>query len=134
MPFKSFIEVSRNSHFPIENLPFGIFKPRDSAARVGVAIGDLVLDLSILEERGHFRSVEIGQDRRLFSEGSLNLFLTLGRPAWRKTREIIQHLLAADTPTLRDDAELRARVLHAQKDVVMHLPAQIGDYTDFYSS
>ncbi|MDP9254424.1 MAG: fumarylacetoacetase, partial [Verrucomicrobiota bacterium] len=48
MPLKSFIEVLRNSHFPIENLPFGIFKPRDRAARVGVAIGDLVLDLSIL--------------------------------------------------------------------------------------
>jgi fumarylacetoacetase len=133
MPLKSFIDVPRNSHFPIENLPFGVFKPREGAGRVGVAIGDLVLDLSILEELGHFRSREF-QDRKVFSQSSLNVFLTLGRPAWRKTREIIQHLLAADTPTLRDDAELRARVFHAQKDVVMHLPAQIGGYTDFYSS
>jgi len=70
----------------------------------------------------------------VFSEGSLNSFLALGRPAWRKTREILQHLLAADAPILRDDPIIRRRVFHAQKDVVMKLPARIGNYTDFYSS
>jgi fumarylacetoacetase len=133
MPLKSFIEVAPGSHFPIENLPFGIFKPRQGGARVGVAIGDLILDLSVLEELGHFRSPEF-QDRHVFSEGSLNAFLALGRPAWREAREVIQHLLAADTRTLRDNADLSARVFHAQKDVTMQLPARIGDYTDFYSS
>src|SRR5438876_932223 len=132
-PLRSFIEVPADSHFPIQNLPFGIFEPRDGKARVGVAIGDLIVDLSVLDELGHFRSSEF-RGRNVFSEDSLNAFLALGRPAWRKTREILQHLLSADTPMLRDDARLRERVLHAQKDVVMRLPARIGNYTDFYSS
>ena len=130
---KSFIEVAPDSHFPIQNLPFGIFKPANAGARVGVAIGELVLDLAVLEELGHFQVAEF-QDRRVFSEGALNGFLALGRPAWSKARKVIQDLLAANTTTLRDDAALRGRVFHAQKDVTMQLPARIGDYTDFYSS
>ena len=130
---KSFIEVTPDSHFPIQNLPFGIFKPANGAARVGVAIGDFVLDLSVLEERGHFRSPEFA-GARVFSQDVLNPFLALGRPAWRKARQIIQDLLRAETATLRDDAELRARAFHRQNEVTMQLPAHIGDYTDFYSS
>jgi fumarylacetoacetase len=130
---KSFIEVAPDSHFPIQNLPFGIFKPAQGAARVGVAIGDLVLDLSVLEELGHFRTAEF-QQRAIFSEGALNAFFALGRPAWRAARQVIQNLLDANTGTLRDDAALRARAFHRQKDVTMQLPARIGDYTDFYSS
>jgi fumarylacetoacetase len=130
---KSFIDVATDSHFPIQNLPFGIFKPAQGPARVGVAIGDFVLDLSVLEELGHFRFPEF-QNRPVFSADALNAFLTLGRPAWRKGREVIQQLLGSDTTTLRDDAALRSRVLHARKEVTMQLPARIGDYTDFYSS
>jgi fumarylacetoacetase len=98
-----------------------------------VAIGDLIVDLSELEKLGHFQSPEF-QNRRVFSEDSLNSFLALGRPAWRKTREILQHLLSADTAILRDDARLRKKMFHAQKKVTMKLPARIGNYTDFYSS
>ena len=133
MPLQSFIKVAANSHFPIQNLPFGIFKRAQEPARVAVAIGEFVLDLSVLEEMGYFRAPEF-RDRRVFSEDSLNAFLALGRPAWRKAREVIQNLLSADTATLRDDAALRERAFHAQKDVVMQLPARIGNYTDFYSS
>ena len=132
-PLRSFIDVPPDSHFPIQNLPFGVFQPKQDNPRVGVAIGDLIVDLSVLEELGHFRSPEF-HDRHVFSQDSLNAFLALGRPAWRKMREIIQYLLSAETSTLRDDAKLRARVFHEQKDVVMKLPARIGDYTDFYSS
>jgi fumarylacetoacetase len=131
MPLKSFIDVPRESPFPIQNLPFGVFKPRDSAARVGVAIGERIVDLSVLEEKGHF---DFAQDRRLFLQDSLNAFLALGRPAWRRTREVLQRLLSSEIPTLRDDAALRERVFHRQRDVTMQLPARIGDYTDFYSS
>jgi fumarylacetoacetase len=132
-PLKSFIEVAPDSHFPIQNLPFGVFKPAQGDVRVGVAIGEFVLDLSVLEELGHFQMPEF-QDRRVFSEAALNVFLALGRPAWSKARETIQHLLAAGTATLRDDSTLRDRVFHPQKNVTMQLPARIGDYTDFYSS
>ena len=130
---ESFIDVRRDSHFPVQNLPFGIFKSKQGTPRVGVAIGEYVLDLSILEELGHFRSPEF-QDRHVFSQDCLNAFLALGRPGWRKARVVIQHLLSSETATLRDDAKLRAQVFHAQKDLVMQLPVRIGNYTDFYSS
>src|SRR4030095_5815868 len=113
MALRSFVEVSPDSHFPLENLPFGVFQPRQGKARVGVAIGDLIVDLSVLEELGHFQSSEF-QNQKVFRTDSLNSFLSLGRPAWRKTRSILQHLLSGDTPTLRDDPRLREKVFHAQ--------------------
>lgn len=130
---RSFVDVPPDSDFPIQNLPYGIFKPAGGAARAGVAIGDLVLDLSALEAKGFFDFPEL-QGRRVFAADSLNAFLSLGRPAWRKAREVLQHLLSAQTSDLRDNAELRALLFHRQSDVAMQLPARIGDYTDFYSS
>jgi fumarylacetoacetase len=128
MPLKSFIDIAPDSHFPLENLPFGVFKPRRGDARVGVAVGENVVDLSVLEKS---LLPEVATAAR---QPSLNAFLALGRPAWKETRETLQHLLAADTPTLRDDAKLRAHAFHRQSDVTMQLPVRIGDYTDFYSS
>src|SRR5215472_12800835 len=133
MPLKTFIEVAPDSHFPLENLPFGIFQPKGGKPRAGVAIGDLIADLSVLEELGHFRSPEF-QGRKVFSEDSLNAFLALGRPAWRKARAVLERLLSSKTPILRDNARLRARVFHSQETVTMKLPVRIGNYTDFYSS
>src|SRR5215467_9392348 len=133
MPLKTFIEVAPDSHFSLENLPFGIFQPKGGKPRAGVAIGELIADLSVLEELGHFRSPEF-QGRKVFSEDSLNAFLGLGRPAWRKVRAVLQRLFSSKTSILRDNARLRARVFHAQKSVIMKLPARIGNYTDFYSS
>src|SRR4029077_185128 len=131
MPGKSFINVPPDSDFPIQNLPYGIFRPRNGVARAGVAIGDLILDLSILEELGHFAEAT---EQRIFSSDSLNAFMALGRPAWRKTRAILQNLLSVDNRALRDNTELRTRIFHEQGEVTMQLPARIGDYTDFYSS
>jgi fumarylacetoacetase len=131
MALRSFIEVAKDSHFPLENLPFGVFKPRDGGPRIGVALGDYVVDLSVLEEAEQFKGLA---DRPLFSRDSLNEFLKRGRPAWRKVRETLQKLLAAEMPTLRDDKKLRERVLHRQSDITMQLPVKIGNYTDFYSS
>jgi fumarylacetoacetase len=131
MPLQSFIEVARDSHFPLENLAFGVFEPRNEPPRVGVALGEYIVDLAALEQRGLF---DVGQQRQLFAQRSLNAFLALGRPTWRKVREILQHLLSAGTPSLRDDAVLRERVFYRQRDVTMRLPARIGNYTDFYSS
>jgi len=133
MPLQSFIDIPPGSDFPLENLPFGIFKPHGGPPRVGVALGDYVVDLAVLEEAGHFRLPEF-LDETVFARKTLNQFLTLGRPAWRKTREILQALLAAETATLRDDQSLRDRVLHRRRNVKMRLPARIGNYTDFYSS
>jgi len=131
---RSFVPVSPDSHFPIQNLPFGVFKPEgECTPRVGVAIGDMVLDLSVLESAGHFREPELA-GQRLFDRSSLNAFMALGRPAWRAARATISRLLSADEPTLRDDADLRAKALFSMDDVELLLPVEIGDYTDFYSS
>lgn len=133
MPLRSFIDVLPDSHFPLENLPFGVFKPRDGAARIGVALGDYVVDLAELGGAGLFKDLPPSAATAL-TRDSLNDFLALGRPAWKTAREILQKLLADQTPTLRDDAKLRERVFRRQPDVEMQLPVKIGNYTDFYSS
>jgi len=131
---KSFIDVSPDSHFPIQNLPYGVFKRKSGGeARVGLAIGDFVLDLSVLENNkliggNLLKGVDV------FSQPSLNKFLQLGRPAWRETRTAISNLLQADVPILRDNQALRDRALVPMDQVEMLLPVEIGDYTDFYSS
>jgi fumarylacetoacetase len=131
---RSFVEVAPDNDFGIHNLPFGIFRPRALAKpRVGVAIGDQILDLSVLAERGLFRGPEI-RDTYVFHEPSLNAFLAMGRPAWREARQRIAELLSADEPELRDDAGLRDAALRPAASAQMLLPARIGDYTDFYSS
>lgn len=127
---KSFIPVAADSHFPIQNLPYGVFRRAGGAAAVGVAIGDFVLDLTALEKRG-LLSVS---NKHIFDKGRLNDFMALGRAAWLAARERISQLLRADEPTLRDNASLKEQVLLPRGEVTMVLAAEIGDYTDFYSS
>ncbi len=130
----SFIEVGPESHFPIQNLPYGVFRPRQGgAARIGVAIGDFVLDLALLEKTGHFQGTTLA-GKGVFQQSTLNSFMSLGGHAWKEARARIQNLLRADVPTLRDNHVLREASLFRQDDIEMLLPAQIGDYTDFYAS
>ncbi|MBL8045655.1 MAG: fumarylacetoacetase [Anaerolineales bacterium] len=129
----SFIPVSPTSQFPLQNLPYGVFKPRDGSARVGVAIGEYVVDLNALDEAGLFAGTAVNE-RPVFGQPSLNAFLALGPAAWREVRATLQKLLSADEPRLRDDFNLRAQALHLQTNVQLQMPVEIGDYTDFYSS
>lgn len=135
---RSFIPVNADSEFPIQNLPFGVFRPRsgEGQARVGVAIGEQILDLAALAAAGHFANLgsAFAVDERLFAQATLNDFLTLGRPTWRAVRAKISELLDAENPVLRDDSAVRARAFVPMSDAEMQLPARIGDYTDFYSS
>jgi len=133
---RSWVPVPPGSHFPIQNLPYGVFVPldeKDASPRAGVAIGESVLDLGVLEEAGLFRGPSLA-GKNVFRRPSLNAFLSLGGPAWREARQSISDLLGEGEPRLRDDAPLRARALHSASRVRMMLPAEIGDYTDFYSS
>jgi fumarylacetoacetase len=130
---RSFVPAAAESHFPIQNLPYGIFRRRTGEPAVGVAIGDNVLDLAALEEEGLLDSPLL-RGQQVFRKETLNAFMALGRPAWHEARSIISHLLRADVATLRDNARLRERVLVPMTEVEMLLPAHIGDYTDFYSS
>ena len=81
---RSFVPVDSGAHFPIQNLPFGVFRPRAGGRpRVGVAIGEWVLDLALLESRGAFKATSGLGVERVFDGPALNAFLALGRPAWR---------------------------------------------------
>jgi fumarylacetoacetase len=131
---RSWLPVAPESHFPIQNLPFGIFRrdPGDSP-RVGVRIGEHVLDLAVLEAAGLFNTPAL-RGRTVFGQAALNDFLALGRPAWREARAAVSRLLRHDEPALRDNADLRESALLPMAEVQVLLPAAIGDYTDFYSS
>ncbi|WP_296193837.1 MULTISPECIES: fumarylacetoacetase [unclassified Psychrobacter] len=130
----SFIDIAADSDFSIHNLPYGIFSDtKDSAdnnRRAGVAIGEQVLDLSVLEAEG-LLSLTGGP---YFDQPTLNAFIDSGRDNWTKARTTIQTLLSSDNGTLRDNADLQAKVLFKQADVTMHLPVQVPGFTDFYSS
>jgi fumarylacetoacetase len=130
---RSFVEVAADSHFPLQNLPYGVFSVRDDCApRAGVAIGDRVLDLAVLEETGLLAVAPAGD--RVFDRPTLNAFIALGRPAWTRARTRIAELLRKDEPTLRDNAALRSRAILPMAQARLHLPVDVPGYTDFYSS
>jgi fumarylacetoacetase len=130
---RSFVPVSPESPFPIQNLPYGLFSRPGQPPHLGVAIGLQVLDLNVLAAEGLLQGGALGNGG-CFLGDSLNPFMALGRKAWQEARTQISRLLRHDEPTLRDNTGLRDRALVSQADVQMLLPAEIGDHTDFYSS
>lgn len=130
---KSFITVEPDSHFPIQNLPYGAYKTTSGEIHLCSAIGDYIIDLFVLDEEGFFDGPEL-RNQFAFQDSTLNFFLGLGRSAWREARHRLQALLEETNPELRDQELLRDRVFRKQNEVEMVLPIQIGDYTDFYSS
>jgi fumarylacetoacetase len=128
---RSFIDVDPASDFSIQNLPYGVFSAKDGLApRVGVAIGNYVLDLWELEQDGRLDVGELG----VFAAPMLNPFMALGPKVWSRTRARISELLRHDNPELRDNDELRAQALVPMADIKLYLPFVVSGYTDFYSS
>uniref|UniRef100_A0A674PIT8 Fumarylacetoacetase n=1 Tax=Takifugu rubripes TaxID=31033 RepID=A0A674PIT8_TAKRU len=105
----SFIKVNATSHFSFNNLPYGIFSTTNN-------VGGCLLC------------------PHLSHQPTLNAFMALGYEAWQEARKTLQMLLSANESTLRDDVSLRSSAFVNQSVATMHLPANIGDYTDFYSS
>lgn len=128
---KSWIDIPADSDFPIQNIPFGIFSNKGNPKRVGVAIGSYVLDLAALFDLGYFDLKKY--HRSQFESDSLNALMRLGKKLNTELRERISHLLSTETDELKLDTK-RPLFLFPQDKVNMHLPVQIGDYTDFYSS
>jgi len=129
---KSFVDIAPDSDFPLENLPYGIFSDKQNVQpRAGVALGEWVVDLGVLEEKSYLK-LEEGQ--QFFNRPTLNAFIESGKANWSKVRVELQTLLSADHAELRDNQELRDQVFFKQSDVKMHLPVHIPGYTDFYSS
>jgi len=127
-PAATWVEIPSRCDFPLANLPYGVFSAVNSdqpgRPRVGVAIGDYVLDIAALAAAGVH--VPYGND---FAQPALNQFMARGRPAWTSVRERLTELLG--------DGSYRDAVspyLLPLRDVVLQLPFGVGDYVDFYSS
>jgi fumarylacetoacetase len=130
---KSWLDVPSDSDFPLQNIPFGIFSTADLKPRPGTRIGDTVIDLKALAENGYFDGLGIN-DLSVFSRPVLNDFISLGKPLTNRVRQHLLELFSEDNPALRNDKDTRRKALNSVLDVIMHLPVEIGDYTDFYSS
>ncbi|MBV9789884.1 MAG: fumarylacetoacetase [Chloroflexi bacterium] len=124
-----------NTDFPIQNLPFGVFRRADSdeAARVGVAIGDQILDLSACLRQSLFDGLA-AEAAQVCDQPTLNALLALGRSHWSALRQQISAVLREDGQAYQRDQEIGTKILLSMHDAELLLPVQIGDYTDFYAS
>ena len=130
----SWVESAGAGDFPIQHLPFGVFRPINSAegARVGIAIGEMILDVTECHEAGLFTGTAVTAAAAC-SMPALNGLMALGAGPRIELRRQVSELLATESRVARD-AKLRDRILVAQRDAELLLPAAIGDYTDFYAS
>ncbi len=129
---KSWVDVPQNSDFPIQNLPFGIFRTEYMDAGAGVAIGNYVLDLTYLHENGFLSG--LGLTQGVFNQKYLNDFIGLGKDVTRAVRNRISELLESGNKELRDRKAARELALIPMDEVEMLMPVQVPNYTDFYSS
>ncbi|WP_114781478.1 fumarylacetoacetase [Botryobacter ruber] len=128
----SWIQIAPDSDFPIQNLPFGIFQTDMKDPRVGVAIGEYVLDLCVLGRYDMFVLLDI--DPTIFHRPYLNDFIALGKPVWRAVRNRVSELLRNTNDEISGNSELMHECLIKRSEVEMLMPVKVGDYTDFYSS
>jgi fumarylacetoacetase len=128
----SWVPVEAGSDFPIQNLPFGVFQKDDQHPRVGVAIGNFVLDLYALQQDDYFGALLIPDEA--FRSYTLNALIKTGKFKIRALRFAISMLLRSENETLKNSANIYGKYLIPMEDVKMLLPIEPGDYTDFYSS
>ena len=124
----TWIEIPKNSDFSIYNLPFGIFSTNKNSKRVGIAIGNNIIDLLACNELDIFKDLNINNN--VFENNFLNDFINLGKNTTNKVREIIQQQLTDESSKIK----MSSVVIIPMNEVEMHLPVKVGDYTDFYSS
>jgi len=129
---KSWLPVSENSDFPIQNIPFGVFLTRDDIITIGTRIGDHAIDLAALHQLGYFEGIPLTDD--LFLQDTLNDFISDGKKTWRAVRNRISEIFVAENSELRDNESHKKIILFTMNEVEMQLPILVGDYTDFYSS
>lgn len=128
----SWIEIAPDSNFPIQNLPFGIFTTPERDPRVGVAIGEYILDLCVLGQHDFFVLIDV--DPNVFHRPYLNDFIALGKTVWRAVRNRISELLQNKNAEISGNSNLIRECLVKQSEAEMLLPVKVQNYTDFYSS
>ena len=124
----TWIDVKSNSDFSIYNIPFGIFSGPNGTKRIGTRIGDTILDLEAAADLGLFDQVGIDPD--IFESTILNPFIALGKEVTSQARRIIQGNLTHDQSKLKE----YPKIFFSPNEVTMHMPVDVKDYTDFYSS
>ncbi len=128
----SWLHVGKNSDFPIQNIPFGVFLTRDDIITIGTRIGDTAIDLGALHQLGYFDGIPLTDD--IFLQDTLNDFIADGRKTWRLVRNRIAKIFDSNNDILKNNKKNKETVLFRLDEIEMQLPVQIGDYTDFYSS
>ncbi|MBN2746254.1 MAG: fumarylacetoacetase [Bacteroidales bacterium] len=126
----SWIPVAVDSDFPIQNIPFGVFKTQRSEPRCCTRIGDTIIDLAALAENGYFDDIEM--DSSVFYSSTLNDFMSCGKSVTSKVREQIALLFNSQNPEFPN--QQKSEILYPADEVLMLMPITVGDYTDFYSS
>tara|TARA_B100001093_G_C26788339_1_gene997762 strand:- start:328 stop:1599 length:1272 start_codon:yes stop_codon:yes gene_type:complete len=129
---ESWVAVPADSDFPIQNLPLGIFKTDSLAPRVGVRIGDSILDLKTLHVLGYLDNLPFTLD--VLDASSLNGLMKKGKLASRRLRDRISDLLNKENAELQNNTHHVEQVLIEEASAEVLMPIEIGDYTDFYSS
>ena len=122
------LNIPTDSDYSIHNLPFGVFSTSEKGKRVGMAIGDKVVDLKAGAGEGLFEEIEF--DHSVLESDYLNEMITLGKQVTNRIREIIKEALCDEHSVL---VKIEG-IMKEMSDVTMHLPVKVGDYTDFYSS
>jgi fumarylacetoacetase len=124
---KSWVASANNpdTDFPLNNLPYGIISASDGMPRCGVAIGDMILDVTAMEQHGHLKLA----DDHVFDAASWNKLMDLGPSAWAAFRAQLVEFLSEGSAT-RAQAEPH---LISQSTVTLHMPFRLAEYTDFYA-
>ena len=135
---ESWVESAQDpaTDFPVQNLPFGVFRRAGTAEmpRPGVAVGDQVLDLAACFAEGLLAEVADTPAALACALPALNGLMALGRTQVTALRQRVSELLRAGGVPTRYDRERAARILVPQADAELFVPAEVGDYTDFYAS
>ena len=128
----SWLHVGKNSDFPIQNIPFGVFLTREDIITIGTRIGDTAIDLGALHQLGYFDGIPLTDD--IFLQDTLNDFIADGRKTWRLVRNRIAEIFDDNNDSLKHHKKHKEIVLFRLDEIEMQLPIQVGDYTDFYAS
>lgn len=129
---ETWLKTPKDTDFPIQNIPFGVFLTAEDIITIGTRIGDYAIDLAALHQLGYFEGIPLTDD--IFLQDSLNDFIADGRKTWRAVRDRIADIFDKKNKSLQNNKDHCKHVLFNLDDVEMQLPVHIGDYTDFYSS
>jgi len=130
----SWLPIPKDHDFSIHNIPFGVFSDSSSnKLRVGAALGEHVIDVAALADKNFFSDI-LGEKKDVFEKSALNDFLSLGNEVCEKIRKKIQMLFLEETNTLKENSDLHSAIIFEMQNTKQHMPIEVKDYVDFYSS